>query len=507
MNSSLRFPKADKIKTGPTILSSKERYTMDEKNTNLENPTVENTVKADTPDDRTKKEEITVEEQSSEPVSAQPENVPTSPTVVYRWDYHEQAKADRSRSSRRKRRGGAVYAAILAAVFLLTVLLLVGAIFLGSFMQPVQDEDTFASISDLYDACLPSYVAISTVTPLGEGVGSGIIITSNGYIATNYHVVEEAKTITVITSDGTSYDAEYIDGDELNDIAVIKIEARNLQAADIGSSENSRVGDQVIAIGTPHSVDYQGTMTSGYISALNRRFVEQNENGTVKKVLYLIQTDTSVNPGNSGGPLFNRNGEVIGIVTLKIAGANYEGLGFALPIESVMPMIQDIMRNGEITDPDAGGANHGAALGISGFDAVKDTKYLLSGNYHFEVVYDEELGEECLVYPTLYGDINIPISDEDMLAEYNITDYTFFTAEHTGVVLISTTENFDASKKLKKYDIILTADGRPCAQTSTLRALVSTKKIGDEVELEVFRDGEIITVSVRLGASANMNDE
>ncbi len=481
---------------------------MDEKNTNLENQNIEETPETSPSNDGVNQENMAVAatEEDSVPVSAQAETEKPTPTVVYRWDYHEQARVDRSRSSKRKHGGKALYAVILGAVFLLTILLLVGAILLGNFVKPADEEDAYASISDLYEACLPSYVAVSTVTSSGEGTGSGIILTSDGYIATNYHVVENAKTIRVLTNDGQSYDAEFIDGDELNDVAVLKVEAHNLKAAKIGTSENSRVGDQVIAIGTPHSIDYQGTMTSGYISALNRRFVEQNENGTVKKVLYLIQTDTSVNPGNSGGPLFNRNGEVIGIVTLKIAGANYEGLGFALPMESVMPLINDIMRNGEITDPDAGGANHGAALGVSGFDAVKDTKYLLTGNYHFEVVFDEELGEDCILYPSLYGDIKVPISDEDLLAQYNITDYFIFTAEHTGVVVMSTTENFDSSKQLETYDIILTADGKPCTQTTTLRALVSTKKIGAEIELEIFRDGEILTVSVKLGASANMED-
>ncbi|MBE6661723.1 MAG: trypsin-like serine protease [Ruminococcaceae bacterium] len=482
---------------------------MDEKNTNFENQNTEEAAETNEPNDSVKQDEVSVTEKAEEqnaPVSAQPETEIPAPTVVYRWDYNEQARVDRSRSSKRKNSGKALYAAILASIFLLTVFLLVGAMFLGSFVNSRKDDDAYASLSDLYDACLPSYVAISTVTSSGEGTGSGIILTSDGYIATNYHVVENAKTIRAITSDGQSYDAEFINGDELNDVAVLKVEAHNLKAAKIGTSENSRVGDQVIAIGTPHSIDYQGTMTSGYISALNRRFVEQNENGTVKKVLYLIQTDTSVNPGNSGGPLFNRNGEVIGIVTLKIAGANYEGLGFAIPMESVMPLINDIMRNGEITDPDAGGANHGAALGVSGFDAVKDTKYLLSGSYHFEVVFDEELGEDCLLYPSIYGDIKLPIRDEAVLAEYNITEYTFFTAEHTGVVVISTTENFDSAKKLKLYDIILTADGLPCTQTTTLRALVSTKKIGEEIKLEIFRDGEIRTVNVKLGASADMTD-
>ncbi|MBO4980152.1 MAG: trypsin-like peptidase domain-containing protein [Clostridia bacterium] len=426
----------------------------------------------------------------------------TEPIVRYRWDYQEQKHYDERHSRRPRRSGKLVYASVFTLVFLLTVSLLVGALLLGEFFG-TSSSPTYGSIGDLYEECLPSYVAISVTTATGEGVGSGVIITSDGYIATNYPVVEDSVAISVIMSDGTTYDAEFIDGDELNDIAVVKIKAQNLPAAKLGTSKNSRVGDQVMAIGTPHSVNYQGTMTSGYISALDRRFVEQNANGTVKKVLYLIQTDTSVNPGNSGGPLFNMSGEVIGIVTLKIAGENYEGLGFALPMESVIDMINDIIQNGEITDPDAGGANQGAALGISGFAVTEDTKYLLSGQYHYRVIMDEEKKEEIVIIPTIYGEIEVPLSDKETLDSYEITDYTFYTAPATGIYVADTTDGFDSAEKLKKDDVLVTADGISCKQMAALQSLIADKRIGDQIEFEVFRDGKLIMVTVELGEAAS----
>ncbi len=495
---------------------------MDEKNTNIgdmEKESIEITSEApksieaeSTAPEETIQEapldevSVTEEPSESEETVTEDETEPPSsaPTVTYRWEYQEQQHVDSSRAKRTKKSGKFVYASVFALVFLLTISLLVGALFLGEMFGTQENNTLYGSISDLYEECLPSYVALSVTTKSGEGVGSGVIITSDGYIATNYHVVENAVGISVIMNDGTAYDAEFIDGDELNDIAVIKIDARNLPAAKLGSSKNSRVGDQVMAIGTPHSINYQGTMTSGYISALDRRFVEQNANGTVKKVLYLIQTDTSVNPGNSGGPLFNMSGEVIGIVTLKIAGENYEGLGFALPMESVIGMINDIIRNGKITDPDAGGANHGAALGITGYAVTKDTKYLLSGEYHYRVILDETTNEETVVIPTIYGDINIPLSDEDALASYEITDYTFYTAPETGICVVATTEGFDSAKKLKIDDVIVSADGISCKQMSALQSLIADKRIGDEIEFEVFRDGKLISVTVELGKAASM---
>lgn len=491
---------------------------MDEKNTNLgdmENQNLdfikENSAEAaidpvvpgeNTP---TTTEDVTEEIRESEKSKNEATQTAQAPITAYRWEYHEQQRVDRSRLGRKKGRGGFVYALIFALVFLLTVSLLVGALLLGEFGGTKENNTLYGSIGDLYEECLPSYVAISVTTKSGEGVGSGVIITPDGYIATNYHVVEDAVGISVIMSDGTTYDAEFIDGDELNDIAVVKVDAKNLPAAKLGSSQNSRVGDQVMAIGTPHSINYQGTMTSGYISALNRRFVEQNTNGTVKKVLYLIQTDTSVNPGNSGGPLFNMSGEVIGIVTLKIAGEKYEGLGFALPMESVIDMINDIIRNGKVTNPDLGGANHGAALGITGYAVTKDTKYLISGSYHYRVVYDEEAGEEVVIIPTIYGDIPIPLSDEATLESYEITDYTFYTAPENGICVVGVTEGFDAAEKLKIDDVIVTADGISCKQMSVLQSLIADRRIGDKIKFEVFRDGELITVTVELGKASSTN--
>ncbi len=500
---------------------------MDEKNINLENQSNENSDQVsgsseigekpyeDTPviSENTPNEieenidasaKKTTEAEQTEP-SVSMSDTPAS-TVVYRWDYHEQVQADKARVTKNKKNGTLLYAAVFGSVFLFTILLLVGSLLLGGFSRAQGGSYTYNSIGDLYEECLPSYVAVSVNTSSGEGVGSGIVITANGYIATNYHVVENAENISVITSDGVTYEAEFIDGDELNDIAVIKVNARNLVPAKLGSSKNSRVGDQVMAIGTPHSINYQGTMTSGYISALDRRFVEQNANGTVKKVLYLIQTDTSVNPGNSGGPLFNMSGEVIGIVTLKIAGENYEGLGFALPLESVIDMIHDIIENGEITNPEAGGANHGAALGITGYAVVKDTKYLISGEYHYRVVQDDETGEEMVIIPTIYMNLEIPLSDKEALATYDITDYSFFTAEETGVCVVATSEGFDSSEKLKINDILISADGISCKQMSALQSLIADKKIGDKIDFKVFRDGKTISVTVELGEASSMGE-
>jgi S1-C subfamily serine protease len=489
---------------------------MEEKNINSENQENDNSNELSEIIKETQNTEQTTEEAPEAAVEA-PEAVVDTPIEVpaqtnapitkplYQWNYQEQVRADNAKRYQKQKNGKFVYAAVFVAVFALSLALLVGSFMLDGFVSRGTVVSSGGSVSALYEECLPSYVAISVTTPAGHGVGSGFIMTSDGYIATNYHVVEDAIGIKVILSDETSYTATLIDGDELNDIAVIKIDARGLTPSKIGTSKASKVGDQVIAIGTPHSIDYRGTMTSGYISALDRRYVEQNDNGTIGRVLRLIQTDTSVNPGNSGGPLFNMNGEVIGVVTLKISGV-YEGLGFALPIESVIDIINDIIRNGKITNPDAGSASHGAALGITGFDVAKDTKVLLSGDYHYTVKVDPQTGEENVLVPTVYGYIEVPFSDKDKLEYYDITDYDIYIPGATGVYIVSAADGFDAAEKLQEGDILMSADGIECEQMDLLKSLIADKKVGDTIDFKVYRDGKVISITIELGRSSAMSD-
>lgn len=161
----------------------------------------------------------------------------------------------------------------------------------------------------------------SAVSPASEG--SGIIATSDGYIITNAHVVDGADSLKVITSDGQTYEAELIGSDSMTDLAVIKIEATGLTAAEFGSSDDLVVADPVIAIGNPGGLQFNSTVTIGYVSALNRS-VTNSETGYTMEC---IQTDAAINPGNSGGALVNMYGQVIGINSSKIVATGYEGLG------------------------------------------------------------------------------------------------------------------------------------------------------------------------------------
>lgn len=215
--------------------------------------------------------------------------------------------------------------------------------------------------AQVYAKTVDSVVAITNEIVLGSGSqvatatssGTGFILTEDGYIVTNYHVVENATKLTVTTYDGAEYIAQVCGFDSTHDLAVLKVEATGLQAAVIGSSKDLIVGDQVAVIGNPLG-DLTSTLTVGYISAKDRVITTDGSQ------INMLQTDASVNSGNSGGPVFNMKGEVVGIITAKYSGtttsgASIEGIGFAIPIDDVTRKISDLREFGYIT---------GAYLGI-----------------------------------------------------------------------------------------------------------------------------------------------
>ena len=221
------------------------------------------------------------------------------------------------------------------------------------------DGQTILTDAEVYAANVDSVVSINTTGTATSGnglwqtrqptagAGSGFVLTPDGYIATNYHVIDGADTVKVTFYNGDSYDAKVIGGDEDYDIAVIKVEGENLQPVTMGDSTLLNVGDRILVIGNPLG-ELTFSQTGGMVSSVNRAI-------DVEGVPFnMIQTDASINPGNSGGPMFNQYGQVVGIVSAKYtnttSGASAEGLGFAIPINDVAALIQDIMTNGYVTN-------------------------------------------------------------------------------------------------------------------------------------------------------------
>lgn len=210
------------------------------------------------------------------------------------------------------------------------------------------DEDGALSLQEIYRRCIGSVVSIVTVTPSGKASGTGIIMSADGYVITNHHVIENAQAVSVLTSDSQEYTASVVGSDETSDLAVLKIEADGLQAAEFGDSSVLQVGDSVAAIGDPLGTALRGTMTDGIVSAINRDLTVND------RTMSLIQTNAALNNGNSGGPLINCYGQVIGINTMKMSNfysssMTVEGIGFAIPIDTAKPIIDELIEKGYVS--------------------------------------------------------------------------------------------------------------------------------------------------------------
>lgn len=309
----------------------------------------------------------------------------------------------------------------------------------------------------------PSVVGIKSIveqsygwygTQTYEGVGSGFIITNDGYIVTNYHVIEDAVSIKVILSDGTEYDAVEIGSDPLSDVAVLKVEATDLPALVIGNSDTISAGDTVIAIGCPSGIDLAGTATRGMISMVDRQISITDSYGRVQKMMSVIQTDAAINPGNSGGPLLNTRGEVIGINTLKLSATTYEGIGFALPINGVMKLVDQICENGAVVErPSDSFVTGKAALGIT------------------------------------YRDITASESKKYDLPQ--------------GVLIVLVSQGGAAQQSgMKSGDVIVGFDGKDITTADELISILEKKKPGDTVPVKLYRDGEYMTLDAVLSEAS-----
>lgn len=212
-------------------------------------------------------------------------------------------------------------------------------------MTVAEERGTELSAQEVYARVNPSVVTV--LVQLGEdgaSVGTGVIFTADGYILTNYHVVAGGIDCSVTLSNDVTYTAGYVAGDVDNDLAVLKVEAVNLPAAEIGSSDGLQVGDKVYAIGNPLGVELRGTFTDGIVSAINRNVEVEG------RTMTLVQTNAALNSGNSGGPLINSAGQVVGINTIKMSSAfsNIEGLGFAIPSSSMQYIVNDLLTYGAV---------------------------------------------------------------------------------------------------------------------------------------------------------------
>ena len=280
-----------------------------------------------------------------------------------------------------------------------------------------------------------------------SGAGSGVIISSDGYILTCAHVVSGASNITVSIGD-KDYPATLVGEDTTSDIAVVKVDATGLTPATVGDSDNLKVGESVMAVGNPLG-ELGGTVTSGIVSALNRSVSIQGSSSV--NTMSLIQMDASVSPGNSGGGLFNMNGELVGIVNAKSSDSDAEGLGFAIPVNDAVKVAQELLENGYVTGR--------PYLGISYY----------------------------------------AVTDAQTAAQLGVNAY--------GVYIVEVVKGGPADKAgLQAGDRIVSVDGSEVATQSDLGTLMQNHKAGDTIEITVARGGQMQTVNVTLGEKGAENN-
>ena len=261
-------------------------------------------------------------------------------------------------------------------------------------------QENGLSLQTIYEMNIPSVVSISCQSRSGGSTGTGVILSENGYIVTNAHVVEGALSVTIQLTDDRTYQASLVGADEISDLAVLFIEAEDLVPAQFGDSNALRVGDTVTAIGDPLGVEFRGSFTDGIVSAINRDVAIDG------RTMSLIQTNAALNSGNSGGPLINCYGQVIGINTMKIGAftdsAGVEGLGFAIPSTTVKDIVDQIITQGYVSGR--------PTLGISGDALSNFYQYyyrLPAGLYITQV----ESGSYAEYYGISEGDILLAIDD------------------------------------------------------------------------------------------------
>lgn len=303
------------------------------------------------------------------------------------------------------------------------------------------------SVKDVAAAVSNSVVEIKTESvstnsffqqAVQSGAGSGVILSTDGYVVTNNHVIDGANKITVSTKDGTSYEATLIGTDSTTDLAVLKIEATALTPAVLGTSGDLEVGDTAIAIGNPLG-ELGGTVTSGIISALDRAITIDNQE------MHLLQTSAAINPGNSGGGLFNDQGELIGVVNAKSSGESIEGLGFAIPIDRAKDIIENLIENGYVKGR--------AALGVSLTEGTNSN----------------------------------PFSTSETVQVYIAQIESGKAADNAG---------------LEVGDQILKIDDQEVESTSDVKTAISSHTAGDKITMVILRKSETKTIEVTLGEAS-----
>jgi len=370
-------------------------------------------------------------------------------SYVFRWNYADQQAFDQKKKKQEKRRGAVTFAVIMALAFTVCIGLLVGLlIWNDNTVAPVAPASG-SEIADVAESVIPGTVLIRA-TGRSTGYGSGFFVHSDGFIVTNYHVIEGARIIEVTLNSGQVLEATLIGSSAPDDLAVLKISGNNYPTLKIGDSDSLRVGDTLVAVGHPGGIEAPWTTTHGIVSALNR---EITVSGTTEVYdVTMIQTDAALNPGNSGGPVCNLNGEVVGIVARKLIES--EGISLALPINGSMELVNAIIRDGNTDNVVSSISRARPYLGISGYDIREGETYTYNSRNH--------------------------------------------TSPVDGVLITAIDPNSGANN-LDPGDIMTEIDGVAFTTMEQLKEILYQYRVGDTAKMTVMRQGTERHINITLG--------
>lgn len=448
------------------------------------------------------------EQSKSEPDYTQPEsnpavNIPSANTSSINASYPNEAVNTNQAYNNRSKRSGMALSIIAIALSSVSIVLLISLILsLSRGIIPVSDgsnddspgiqisdgndssdkvqvpDSEAENHSNMLEEFMDSVVIIDVVLPNGTSMGTGIVTTTDGYIVTNYHVVDDAEEISVrFYGETKPVSAKLIGYKEIDDIAVIKVDRKDLKAAVYAKSSECRVGERVYAVGTPEGDEFGWSVTQGIISSADREIKIYDDEGILEKKMKVIQTDASVNPGNSGGPLINSKGQVVGIITLKLSES--AGMGFAIPSEGALEIINAIITTGSADNVTSSVTSGRPLIGITGVGVEGGLWY---ENY------------------TEGANSGVRVVDENYAKTHPNT--TFYAAV-SGVHVSATTKGLDAANKLKANDIITEVNGIKVTNIYQVMDIINRLNGGDVVSVTYYRDGSYATVDITLGTASN----
>lgn len=369
----------------------------------------------------------------------------------------------------KRRRGVAIYACIVT-VLLLVCLGIVLALWLKTpdttvglvGQEQTADEQT---LGGALDAACNSVVIVYANRTEDTGVGAGIILTSDGYIATNAHVINGAQSVVVSFRNGKEATASVIGISDTTDLAILKVFMRDLPTATFATSKDCYVGQLVYAVGTPANARYGWTVTNGIISYVDREIVAEDG----QKHL-MLQTDATVNQGNSGGPLLNAAGQVVGIVTMKLSN-DYKGIAFAIPSDTAVKFFNECISGWIPTDTDATTRVPTPVLGIQGMYVEQGHTYVYANNTLTEI--------------------------DPAVAE--VDPSRTFSPLQSGIFVLGVTDGFDAATKLSVADLIISVNGSAATSLADVERMIKEAQVGDTFQIAFLRGSVWSTVDVKLG--------